>query len=109
MKKLLTVSAVLVISVLFSAMPVMAHLHPLVPVDCANGDGAGNTAEAFFTAPGVQAHWDIVDLLPGVPGIQFLVPLSNPGKAGGSSGAVGFPAIFEGPGVDPATSNCANA
>lgn len=85
-----------------------AHLHPFNPAAaCAPEEtGAGNESTAFFTAPGVQQHWEFVDLLP-APGVQFLVQQSNPGKAESSSGAAAFPAIVLGnPGVAQATSHC---
>lgn len=87
-----------------------AHLHPFNPAaSCAPEEtGAGNEALAFFTAPGIAAHWDVVDLLPGVPGVQFLIQLSNPGKADDSSGAIGGTGIFTGnPGTAVASANCA--
>jgi hypothetical protein len=72
--------------------------------------GAGNEAGAFFVAPGIIEHWDIVDLLPDEPGIQFLIQLSNPGKADESQGAIAPPGIFLGnPGVVMATTQCAGA
>lgn len=87
-----------------------AHLHPFNPAAaCAPAEtGAGNEAVSFFTAPGIVAHWDVVDLLPGVPGVQFLIQLSNPGKADDSSGAIGGTGIFTGnPGKAVASANCA--
>jgi hypothetical protein len=87
-----------------------AHLHPFTPAAaCApEGTGAGNEAEAFFAAPGVQEHWDIVDLVPEEPGTQFLIQLSNPGSADESSGAIAPPGIFLGnPGTATAPDNCA--
>lgn len=88
-----------------------AHVHPFNPAaTCAPSEtGAGNEAEAFFTAPGVQQHWDIVDLVPEAPGTQFLIPLSNPGNADESSGAIAPPTLFTGnPGTATATDNCAH-
>jgi hypothetical protein len=94
-----------------AAMPAAAsaHLHPFNPAAaCAPGDGAGNEAEAFFNAPGVQEHWDLVDLVPEEPGTQFLIQLSNPGSADESSGAIAPPGIFQGnPGSETAPANCA--
>jgi hypothetical protein len=90
--------------------PATAHLHPFNPAAaCApSATGAGNEAEAFFTAPGVQKHWEIVDLVPEEPGTQFLIQLSNPGGADESSGAIAPPGIFLGnPGTTTAPSNCA--
>ena len=87
-----------------------AHLHPFNPAAaCApSASGAGNEAEAFFSAGGVQEHWDIVDLVPEEPGTQFLIQLSNPGAADESSGAIAPPGIFLGnPGTATATGNCA--
>jgi hypothetical protein len=95
-----------------AAMPAAAsaHIHPFTPAAaCAPEEtGAGNEAEAFFSAPGVQEHWEIVDLVPGEPGIQFLIQLSNPGGADESSGAIAPPGIFLGnPGTATAPENCA--
>jgi len=71
------------------AVSVSAHVHPLVPADeCALGDGAGNTASPQNGDNGQQFIG--TGFIPGV----------NPGKAD-----VGLP----GPGVEPATDNCANA
>jgi hypothetical protein len=87
-----------------------AHLHPFNPAAaCApEATGAGNEAAAFFSAPGVQEHWEIVDLAPEAPGTQFLIQLSNPGKADESSGAIAPPGIFVGnPGTATAAGNCA--
>lgn len=86
------------------------HLHPFVPATACAPDatGAGNEAGAFFVAPGIIEHWNIVDLLPEVPGIQFLIQLSNPGSADESQGAIAPPGIFLGnPGVVMATTRCA--
>jgi hypothetical protein len=83
-----------------------AHLHPFNPAAaCAPEEtGAGNEAAAFFTAPGVQGHWNITDLAPD-PGIQFIIQLSNPGKADQSSGEISDP--FGGnPGVAVAPLHC---
>jgi hypothetical protein len=87
-----------------------AHLHPFNPAAaCApSATGAGNEATAFFSAPGVQEHWEIVDLVPEEPGTQFLIQLSNPGRADESSGAIAPPGIFVGnPGTATAPGNCA--
>ena len=74
---------------LLSVAVVSAHVHPLVPADeCAKGAGAGNTANPQYGANGQQFI-----------GTGF-IPAVNPGKAN-----VGLP----GPGVGPATDNCANA
>jgi hypothetical protein len=84
-----------------------AHLHPFNPAAaCAPGEtGAGNEAAAFLTAPGVQDHWSITDLAPGVPGVQFIIQLSNPGEADQSSGEISDP--FGGnPGVAVAPQHC---
>ena len=81
-----------------------AHLHPFNPAAaCApEATGAGNEAAAFFSAPGVQEHWE------GVGGGPFLIQLSNPGKADESSGAIAPPGIFVGnPGTATAAGNCA--
>ena len=75
-----------------------------------NTKGAGTEAGSLFVAPGIIEHWNIVDLLPGVPGIQFLIQLSNPGKADQSQGVIAPPEIFLGnPGVFVATTRCAGA
>lgn len=72
--------------------------------------GAGNEAGAFFVAPGIIEHWNIVDLRADIPGVQFLIQLSNPGKADQSQGAIAPPGIFLGnPGVAVATTRCAGA
>lgn len=87
-----------------------AHLHPFNPAAaCApESTGAGNEALAFFFAPGIVEHWDVVDLRPDIPGIQFLITISNRGKSASSQGAIAVPAIFVGnPGVFPATTHCA--
>lgn len=92
------------------AAPAAAHIHPFNPAaSCAPEEtGAGNEAEAFFHAPGIAEHWEVVDLLPGVPGIQFLIQWSNPGKADASNGAVGGLGLILGnPGRDTAAANCA--
>ncbi|HET7728313.1 MAG TPA: hypothetical protein VFK54_13415 [Candidatus Limnocylindrales bacterium] len=97
------------ISVL-AAAPAAAHIHPFNPAaSCAPEEtGAGNEAESFFNAPGIAEHWDIVDLVPGAPGTQFLIQWSNPGKAQDSKGAVGGLGLITGnPGLDKATANCA--
>lgn len=87
-----------------------AHLHPFNPAaTCApETTGAGNEAVAFFFAPGIVEHWNVQDLRPDIPGVQFLIQISNPGKADESQGAIAVPAIFAGnPGVFPATTHCA--
>lgn len=92
------------------AAPAAAHIHPFNPAaSCAPQEtGAGNEAESFFHAPGIAEHWEIVDLVPGAPGTQFLIQWSNPGKADDSQGAVGgFGLITGNPGLDKATANCA--
>lgn len=97
------------LSVLVAA-PAAAHIHPFNPAaSCAPQEtGAGNEAEAFFNAPGIAEHWDIVDLVPGAPGTQFLIQWSNPGKADDSRGAVGGLGLLTGnPGRDTAAANCA--
>ena len=84
-----------------------AHLHPFNPAAaCApEQTGAGNEAAAFFTAPGVQAHWSITDLAPQIPGTQFIIQMSNPGNADQSSGEISDP--FGGnPGVAVAPQHC---
>lgn len=90
--------SIFAVTLLLGVTLVLAHVHPLVPADeCALGDGAGNTALPQNGDNGQQFN----------PG---LIPVDNPWKAEGSKGAVGVPAIFSGgPGVGPATSNCANA
>ena len=110
----LSLVAVFVLAAVAAVFPTGAagHLHPFVPASaCApSATGAGNESVAFFVAPGIIEHWDIVDLLPGVPGIQFLIQLSNPGKADQSQGAIAPPGIFLGnPGVAMATTRCAGA
>jgi hypothetical protein len=87
-----------------------AHLHPFNPAAaCApERTGAGNEAVSFFFAPGIVEHWNVVDLRPDIPGVQFLIQISNPGKADQSRGAIAVPGIFAGnPGVVPATTHCA--
>jgi hypothetical protein len=87
-----------------------AHLHPFNPAAaCApERTGAGNEATSFFFAPGIVEHWDVTDLRPDIPGVQFLITISNPGKSSTSQGAIAVPAIFAGnPGVFPATTHCA--
>ena len=84
-----------------------AHLHPFNPAAaCAPEEtGAGNEATAFFTAPGVQEHWNVTDLAPEIPGIQFIIQMSNPGNADQSSGEISDP--FGGnPGVAVAPQRC---
>ena len=84
-----------------------AHLHPFNPAAaCApEATGAGNEAEAFFTATGVQAHWTITDLAPEIPGTQFIIQMSNPGNADQSSGEISDP--FGGnPGAAIAPQHC---
>jgi len=83
---------------------VAAHIHPFNPAAaCAPEEtGAGNEAQAFFTAPGIQKHWNMTDLLPDVPGVQFLIQLANPGKA---DDALGSTLFLGNPGTDAA--NCA--
>lgn len=105
---LFALCAVLALNLTAFAGVASAHLHPFNPAAaCApSTTGAGNEAQAFFTAPGIQSHWTIVDLVPGAPGIQFLIPLSNPGKPDLSNGAIATP--FAGnPGRDVASANCA--
>ena len=87
-----------------------AHLHPFNPAaTCApERTGAGNEAVSFFFAPGIVEHWNVEDLRPDIPGVQFLIQISNPGKADASQGVIAVPAIFAGnPGVFPATTHCA--
>jgi hypothetical protein len=87
-----------------------AHLHPFNPAaTCApERTDAGNEAVSFFFAPGIVEHWDVEDLRPNIPGVQFLIQISNPGKADESQGVIAVPAIFAGnPGVFPATTHCA--
>jgi hypothetical protein len=99
--------ALLAVAAVPAAAP--AHLHPFnAAAACAPAaTGAGNEAAAFFSAPGVQEHWEIVDLSP-APGTQFLIQLSNPGRADESSGAIAPPGIFVGnPGSATAAGNCA--
>ena len=87
-----------------------AHLHPFNPAaTCApERTGAGNEAVSFFSAPGIVEHWNVEDLRPDIPGVQFLIQISNPGKADASQGVIAVPAIFAGnPGVFPATTHCA--
>jgi hypothetical protein len=108
--RMLAATAASAVALAAAAQPAAAHLHPFNPAAaCApSATGAGNEAEAFFTAPGVQEHWDIVDLVPEEPGTQFLIPLSNPGGADESSGAIAPPGTFLGnPGSATASGNCA--
>lgn len=87
-----------------------AHLHPFNPAAmCAPEEtGAGNEALSFFFAPGIVEHWNVEDLRPDIPGVQFLIQISNPGKADESQGVIAVPAIFAGnPGVFSATTHCA--
>jgi hypothetical protein len=112
MTKRITLAATLAATIVAVVFPVAAsaHLHPFNPAaTCApESTGAGNEAEAFFFAPGIVEHWDVVDLLPEVPGVQFLITISNPGNSDGSQGVIAVPAIFAGnPGVFPATTHCA--
>lgn len=84
-----------------------AHLHPFNPAAaCAPEEtGAGNEAAAFFTAQGVQEHWSITDLNPATPEIEFIIQMSNPGKADQSAGEISDP--FGGnPGVAVAPEHC---
>jgi len=56
--------------------------------------------------PRVQEHWNIEDLLPGVPGTQFLIPLSIPSDGQAADAIV--PMLFTGnPGTAKASGNCA--
>jgi len=88
-KKIALVTLALFGSLMLSISPVFAHVHPLVPAnECGLGDGAGNTAKP-------QNGENGQDFI----GTGF-IPGVNPGKAN-----VGL----LGPGVGPATSNCANA
>ena len=110
----LTLAAVYVLAAVAAVFPTGAagHLHPFVPASaCApSSTGAGNEAGAFFVAPGIIEHWDIVDLDPSAPGTQFLIQLSNPGNADQSQGAIAPPGIFLGnPGVVVATTVCPGA
>lgn len=110
----LTIAAVFVLAAVAAVFPTGAagHLHPFVPASaCApEATGAGNEAGSFFVAPGIIDHWNIVDLAPDIPGVQFLIQLSNPGKADQSQGAIAPPGIFLGnPGVAVATTRCAGA
>jgi len=95
MNKIFVLSSLFVITALLSVMPVMAHVHPLVPADeCGLGDGAGNTS----------------DPQNGVNGQQFIgrgqfIPTANPGVANDNAFA-----FFTGPagnGVGPAKDHCA--
>lgn len=112
MRKRTALAAVLGAAIAAIAYPGagMAHLHPFNPAAaCApERTGAGNEAVSFFFAPGIVEHWDVVDLRPDIPGVQFLITISNPGKASASQGAIAVPGIFAGnPGVFPATTHCA--
>lgn len=112
MNKRVALVATLVAMLVAAVYPALAagHLHPFNPAAaCApERTGAGNEALAFFFAPGIANHWDLTDLRPDIPGVQFLIQISNPGKADQSSGAIAVPAIFAGnPGVFPATTHCA--
>ena len=112
MTKRITLAATLAAPIAALVFPgaALAHLHPFNPAaTCApEATGAGNEAEAFFFAPGIVEHWDVVDLRPDIPGVQFLITISNPGNASDSEGAIAVPAIFAGnPGVFPATTHCA--
>ena len=112
MTKRTTLAAALAATIVAAVFPgaAAAHLHPFNPAaTCAPAStGAGNEAESFFFAPGIVEHWNVVDLLPEVPGVQFLITISNPGNASNSQGAIAVPAIFAGnPGVFPATTHCA--
>lgn len=84
-------SAVLLIAVVLSVSPVLAHLHPFLPFECApENTGAGNEA---FPQNGENGQ----QFIPG------LIPLENPGKAEEHKN------FFEpNPGVDDATAHCAD-
>lgn len=77
----------------------MAHVHPLVPFECAKGAGAGNTADPENDGVGQ------IFIGTGV------IPLVNPGEATLPLSPVDRPSGIPigGPGVGPATLNCANA
>ena len=80
------------------AAPASAHLHPLVPVECAPArTGAGNESEGLRRAPWAPDAG------------RFIVQLANPGRAEVSSGVVGdFAASGQLPnGVTTAQANCA--
>jgi len=107
MRRSVLVFGLAAVTAVASPVPASAHLHPFNPAAaCAPATtGAGNESTAFFTAPGVQEHWTIVDEAPGVPGIQFLVPNANPGAADESQGAIADAAAGN-PGVAVATQHC---
>jgi len=86
--KIILASMLMIVAVAFTVSPVMAHVHPTVPADeCALGSGAGNTATRANGANGS----------PPIPG---LVLENTPSVVDGTA---------DGPGVGPATDNCANA
>jgi len=98
--KLILASLALVVSALLMVTPVLAHVHPLVPFECANGPGAGNTASPQNGGNGQQFIGTGV------------IPLVNPGEAELPLSPVDRPSDdipIGGPGVEPATDNCANA
>ena len=91
MKLLIISIAVLALSV----FTVSAHIHPLVPAnECALGPGAGNTADPQNRDSGGVGNGQKFIVFPN------FIPNDNPGKADVS---------LLGPGVKPATANCANA
>jgi hypothetical protein len=87
--------ATIVVVAIAAVYPVAAsaHLHPFNPAAaCApERTGAGNEAVSFIFAPGIVEHWNVEDLRPDIPGVQFLIQISNPGKADESQGGSRFP------------------
>jgi hypothetical protein len=44
------------------------------------------TRQRPSSSPGIVEHWNVEDLRPDIPGIQFLIQISNPGAADGVAG-----------------------
>jgi hypothetical protein len=59
---------------------------------------------SFFIAPGIVEHWNVEYLRPDIPGVQFLIQISNPGKADESQGVIAVPAERRFPGGGRPTS-----
>ena len=87
-----------------------AHVHPLVPFECATSSNAGNVSDPRNdegpNAGGPGQGTNGQDFIPG------FIPVDNPGGANVDLplSAVTRPAPIAvgGPGVGPATENCAN-
>ena len=100
-KKLTIFLSVFTVTALLGVTSVLAHVHPLVPFECAEGDGAGNTADPQNDGVGQTFVG---------PGLGF-IPHVNPGSASLPLSPVDRPSDIPigGPGVETATGNCKNA